>query len=316
VAKHSFEIAQVSPLDLLGPEDKLAKRLEREFPGLKVQNRGTSYMLDGSEEQIASAERILRELADLIAQGIVPDERSVVESVRILEQNPGEVPSKVLGTGAINTPGKTVRAKTIGQKQYLEAIDQHTITFGIGPAGTGKTYLAVAKAVAALYGRQVSRIILTRPAVEAGERLGFLPGSLSDKIDPYLRPLFDALQEMLEPEATHRLIEAGVIEVAPLAYMRGRTLNDSFIILDEAQNTTAEQMKMFLTRLGFNSKMVITGDTTQVDLPFGKSGLKVATDILSGVEGLHIATLSSKDVVRHELVTRIVEAYDRSNIEH
>jgi phosphate starvation-inducible PhoH-like protein len=316
VAKHSFEITQVAPFDLLGPEDKLAKKLEREFPGLKIQNRGNSYMLDGSEDQIASAERILRELADLIAQGMVPDERSIVESVRILEQNPGEIPSKVLGTGAINTPGKTVRAKTIGQKQYLEAIDQHTITFGIGPAGTGKTYLAVAKAVEALYGRQVSRIILTRPAVEAGERLGFLPGTLSDKIDPYLRPLFDALQEMLEPEATHRLIEAGVIEVAPLAYMRGRTLNDSFIILDEAQNTTAEQMKMFLTRLGFNSKMVITGDTTQVDLPFGKSGLKVATDILSGVDGLHIATLSSKDVVRHELVTRIVEAYDRSSIEH
>lgn len=312
----TLEINKVSAIDLLGPQDKLAKKLEREFPGLKIQNRGTSYMLDGTEEQLLSAERILFELADLISQGIVPDERSVVESVRILEQNPGEVPSKVLGTGAINTPGKTVRAKTIGQKQYLEAIDQNTITFGIGPAGTGKTYLAVAKAVAALYGRQVSRIILTRPAVEAGERLGFLPGTLSDKIDPYLRPLFDALQEMLEPEATHRLIEAGVIEVAPLAYMRGRTLNDSFIILDEAQNTTAEQMKMFLTRLGFNSKMVITGDTTQVDLPFGKSGLKVATDILSGVEGLHIATLSSKDVVRHELVTRIVEAYDRSNIEH
>jgi phosphate starvation-inducible PhoH-like protein len=316
VPQTSIEITQVSPFDLLGPEDKLAKKLEKEFPGLRIQNRGTSYMLEGTQDQIVSAERILRELADLISQGIVPDERSVVESVRILEQNPGEVPSKVLGTGAINTPGKTVRAKTIGQKQYLEAIDQNTITFGIGPAGTGKTYLAVAKAVAALYGRQVSRIILTRPAVEAGERLGFLPGTLSDKIDPYLRPLFDALQEMLEPEATHRLIEAGVIEVAPLAYMRGRTLNDSFIILDEAQNTTAEQMKMFLTRLGFNSKMVITGDTTQVDLPFGKSGLKVATDILSGVEGLHIATLSSKDVVRHELVTRIVEAYDRSNIEH
>ena len=312
----TLEINKVSAIDLLGPQDKLAKKLEREFPGLKIQNRGTSYMLDGTDEQLLSAERILFELADLISQGIVPDERSVVESVRILEQNPGEVPSKVLGTGAINTPGKTVRAKTIGQKQYLEAIDQNTITFGIGPAGTGKTYLAVAKAVAALYGRQVSRSILTRPAVEAGERLGFLPGTLSDKIDPYLRPLFDALQEMLEPEATHRLIEAGVIEVAPLAYMRGRTLNDSFIILDEAQNTTAEQMKMFLTRLGFNSKMVITGDTTQVDLPFGKSGLKVATDILSGVEGLHIATLSSKDVVRHELVTRIVEAYDRSNIEH
>jgi len=316
VPQKTLEINKVSAIDLLGPQDKLARKLEREFPGLKIQNRGTSYMLDGTDEQLLSAERILFELADLISQGIVPDERSVVESVRILEQNPGEVPSKVLGTGAINTPGKTVRAKTIGQKQYLEAIDQNTITFGIGPAGTGKTYLAVAKAVAALYGRQVSRIILTRPAVEAGERLGFLPGTLSDKIDPYLRPLFDALQEMLEPEATHRLIEAGVIEVAPLAYMRGRTLNDSFIILDEAQNTTAEQMKMFLTRLGFNSKMVITGDTTQVDLPFGKSGLKVATDILSGVEGLHIASLSSKDVVRHELVTRIVEAYDRSNIEH
>lgn len=316
MTQHTFEITQVSPFDLLGPEDKLAKKLVQEFPGLKIQNRGTSYMLEGSEVQIYSAERILRELADLIAQGIVPDERSIVESARILEQSPGEVPSKVLGTGAINTPGKTVRAKTLGQKQYLEAIDEHTITFGIGPAGTGKTYLAVAKAVAALYGRQVSRIILTRPAVEAGERLGFLPGTLSDKIDPYLRPLFDALQEMLEPEATHRLIEAGVIEVAPLAYMRGRTLNDSFIILDEAQNTTAEQMKMFLTRLGFNSKMVITGDTTQIDLPFGKSGLKVATDILLGVEGLHIATLSSKDVVRHELVTRIVEAYDRSSIEH
>jgi len=316
VPQKTLEIAKVSAIDLLGPQDKLVRKLEREFPGLKIQNRGTSYMLDGTDQQLISAERILFELADLISQGIVPDERSVVESVRILEQNPGEVPSKVLGTGAINTPGKTVRAKTIGQKQYLEAIDQNTITFGIGPAGTGKTYLAVAKAVAALYGRQVSRIILTRPAVEAGERLGFLPGTLSDKIDPYLRPLFDALQEMLEPEATHRLIEAGVIEVAPLAYMRGRTLNDSFIILDEAQNTTAEQMKMFLTRLGFNSKMVITGDTTQVDLPFGKSGLKVATDILSGVEGLHIASLSSKDVVRHELVTRIVEAYDRSNIEH
>ncbi len=316
MAQKTFEITHVSPFDLLGAEDRLARRLEREFLGLKIQNRGSSYMLDGSDEQIKSAERILRELADLISQGIVPDERSVVESVRILEHNPLEVPSKVLGTGAINTPGKTVRAKTIGQKQYLEAIDEHTITFGIGPAGTGKTYLAVAKAVAALYGKQVSRIILTRPAVEAGERLGFLPGTLSEKIDPYLRPLFDALQEMLEPEATHRLIEAGVIEVAPLAYMRGRTLNDSFIILDEAQNTTAEQMKMFLTRLGFNSKMVITGDTTQIDLPFGKSGLKVATDILSGVEGLHIASLSSKDVVRHELVTRIVEAYDRSNIEH
>ncbi|MDB4254443.1 PhoH family protein, partial [Aquiluna sp.] len=199
-----------------------------------------------------------------------------------------------------------------GQKQYLDAIDEHTITFGIGPAGTGKTYLAVAKAVSALYRKEVSRIILTRPAVEAGERLGFLPGTLSEKIDPYLRPLFDSLQEMLEPEVTAKMMDAGVIEVAPLAYMRGRTLNDSFIILDEAQNTTAEQMKMFLTRLGFNSKMVITGDVTQVDLPGGKSGLGVAREVLEGVEGLHVATLSSRDVVRHELVTRIVDAYERA----
>jgi phosphate starvation-inducible PhoH-like protein len=205
-----------------------------------------------------------------------------------------------------------VRAKTVGQKSYLDAIDNHTITFGIGPAGTGKTYLAVAKAVSALYNKQVSRIILTRPAVEAGERLGFLPGTLSEKIDPYLRPLFDALQEMLEPEATTKLMESGVIEVAPLAYMRGRTLNDSFIILDEAQNTTAEQMKMFLTRLGFGSKMVVTGDATQVDLPTGKSGLDVATKILRDVNDLHVARLTSKDVVRHELVTRIVDAYEKA----
>ena len=223
-----------------------------------------------------------------------------------------QTPSKVLGAGAVITPAKTVRAKTQGQKNYLEAIDQNTITFGIGPAGTGKTYLAVAKAVNALYAKQISRIILTRPAVEAGERLGFLPGTLSEKIDPYLRPLFDALQEMLEPEILTKLMESSVIEVAPLAYMRGRTLNDSFIILDEAQNTTGEQMKMFLTRLGFNSKMVVTGDTTQVDLPGGKSGLSIATSILGDVEGLGIERLTSKDVVRHELVTRIVDAYEKA----
>jgi len=311
VAQTSFEITKVNPVDLLGPEDRLIRRLERDMPGLKVQNRGYAFMLEGGQDQIDSAKRIIEELADLISQGILPDERSVTESGRILASGK-ETPSKVLGAGAIVTPGKTVRAKTLGQKQYLDDIDQYTITFGIGPAGTGKTYLAVAKAVAALYSKQVSRIILTRPAVEAGERLGFLPGTLSEKIDPYLRPLFDAIQEMLEPEATNRLVQAGVIEVAPLAYMRGRTLNDSFIILDEAQNTTAEQMKMFLTRLGFNSKMVVTGDTTQVDLPGGKSGLNLAAKILGDVEGLHIAKLTSKDVVRHELVTRIVEAYDKA----
>ena len=308
--KLNFEAPPVALLDLLGSEDSLIRQLENEIPGLKVQNRGHDFSLEGEQDAIETGQRVVLELAELISQGISPDRKMVTESIKMLAAN--EVPSKVLGAGAIQTPAKTVRAKTMGQKQYLQAIDDHTITFGIGPAGTGKTYLAVAKAVAALYRKQVSRIILTRPAVEAGERLGYLPGTLSEKIDPYLRPLFDALQEMLEPDATAKLMESGVIEVAPLAYMRGRTLNDSFIILDEAQNTTAEQMKMFLTRLGFGSKMVVTGDITQVDLPTGKSGLDVATAILADVNDLHIARLSSKDVVRHELVTRIVDAYERA----
>ena len=308
--KLNFEAPPVALLDLLGSEDSLIRQLEKEIPGLKVQNRGHDFSLEGEQDAIETGQRVVLELAELISQGISPDRKMVTESIKMLAAN--EVPSKVLGAGAIQTPAKTVRAKTMGQKQYLQAIDDHTITFGIGPAGTGKTYLAVAKAVAALYRKQVSRIILTRPAVEAGERLGYLPGTLSEKIDPYLRPLFDALQEMLEPDATAKLMESGVIEVAPLAYMRGRTLNDSFIILDEAQNTTAEQMKMFLTRLGFGSKMVVTGDITQVDLPTGKSGLDVATAILADVNDLHIARLSSKDVVGHELVTRIVDAYERA----
>lgn len=307
----SFIAPDVSLIDLLGREDSLIRRLEREFPSVKIHNRGHQFTLDGSKTEIDQVQNIILEMAALIASGVVLDDRSVSETAKLVRESE-EVPSKILGSGAIKTPTKTVRAKTLGQKRYLEAIDEHTITFGIGPAGTGKTYLAVAKAVAALYAKQVNRIILTRPAVEAGERLGFLPGTLSEKIDPYLRPLFDALQEMLEPEATGKLMESGVIEVAPLAYMRGRTLNDSFIILDEAQNTTAEQMKMFLTRLGFGSKMVVTGDATQVDLPQGKSGLDVATRVLKEVSDLHIARLSSKDVVRHELVTRIVEAYDRA----
>jgi phosphate starvation-inducible PhoH-like protein len=310
VPKLSFEAPPVALLDLLGSEDSLIRQLEKEIPGLKVQNRGHDFSLEGDQSAIETGQRVVLELAELIKQGVSPDRKMVTESIRMLESD--QIPSKVLGAGSIQTPAKTVRAKTLGQKQYLQAIDDHTITFGIGPAGTGKTYLAVAKAVSALYRKQISRIILTRPAVEAGERLGYLPGTLSEKIDPYLRPLFDALQEMLEPDATAKLMESGVIEVAPLAYMRGRTLNDSFIILDEAQNTTAEQMKMFLTRLGFGSKMVVTGDVTQVDLPTGKSGLDVATSILSGVSDLHIAKLSSKDVVRHELVTRIVDAYDRA----
>lgn len=303
-----FEVPEVDLVSLLGAEDSLIRSLEKQFSGLKILNRGHGFLIEGDSFEAQKAKSAILALAEMVNQGLAPDSRSVIESLNLLEQD--QSPARILAAGAIHTPGKTVRAKTLGQKEYLDAIDEHTITFGIGPAGTGKTYLAVAKAVSALYSKQVSRIILTRPAVEAGEKLGFLPGTLSEKIDPYLRPLFDSLQEMLEAEVTNKLMESGVIEVAPLAYMRGRTLNDAFVILDEAQNTTAEQMKMFLTRLGFNSKMVITGDTSQIDLPGGKSGLIAATKILSNVEGLHVSKLTSQDVVRHELVTRIVEAYE------
>jgi phosphate starvation-inducible PhoH-like protein len=221
-------------------------------------------------------------------------------------------PADVLTANIISSRGRTIRAKTLNQKRYVDAIDENTIVFGIGPAGTGKTYLAVAKAVQALQSKQVTRIILTRPAVEAGERLGFLPGTLSEKIDPYLRPLYDALHDMVDPDSIPRLMTSGTIEVAPLAYMRGRTLNDAFIILDEAQNTSAEQMKMFLTRLGFGSTMVITGDVTQIDLPTGTaSGLRVVRDILTDVEDVAFCELTSTDVVRHKLVGQIVDAYGR-----
>ena len=311
MAQVSFSAPEVALLELLGPQDSILRSIEREIAGVKIQNRGHDFSIEGDQALAELAKQVVLQLAELVVAGVTPDPRSVRETVAILSSS-SDVPSKILGAGAIVTPTKTVRAKTQGQRRYLEAIETSTITFGIGPAGTGKTYLAVAKAVNALYSKQVSRIILTRPAVEAGERLGFLPGTLSEKIDPYLRPLFDALQEMLEPDILAKLMESSVIEVAPLAYMRGRTLNDSFIILDEAQNTTGEQMKMFLTRLGFNSKMVITGDTTQVDLPGGKSGLTIATTILVDVEGLKVERLTSKDVVRHELVTRIVEAYERA----
>lgn len=311
MATLSFKAPDVALLDLLGAEDSVLRAIETEISGLQLSNRGHDFTAIGDKAQTELAKAVVLQLAELVATGVAPDARTVRETVAILAAGK-QTPSKVLGAGAVITPAKTVRAKTQGQKNYLEAIDQNTITFGIGPAGTGKTYLAVAKAVNALYAKQISRIILTRPAVEAGERLGFLPGTLSEKIDPYLRPLFDALQEMLEPEILTKLMESSVIEVAPLAYMRGRTLNDSFIILDEAQNTTGEQMKMFLTRLGFNSKMVVTGDTTQVDLPGGKSGLSIATSILGDVEGLGIERLTSKDVVRHELVTRIVDAYEKA----
>jgi len=227
----------------------------------------------------------------------------------------GTRPADVLTLSILSNRGRTIRPKTSGQKEYVDAIDRHTVTFGIGPAGTGKTYLAMAKAVQALQARQVNRIVLTRPAVEAGEKLGFLPGGVSEKIDPYLRPLYDALHDMVDPDSIPRLMEAGTIEVAPLAYMRGRTLNDAFIILDEAQNTSAEQMKMFLTRLGFGSKVVVTGDVTQVDLPYGTtSGLRVVEEILDDVDDVAFCRLTSADVVRHRLVSDIIDAYARWDV--
>jgi phosphate starvation-inducible PhoH-like protein len=234
----------------------------------------------------------------------------------MLRADPETSPAELLSQAILTTRGKSIRPKTLGQKNYVDAIDQNTIVFGIGPAGTGKTYLAMAKAVQALQRKEVERIILTRPAVEAGERLGFLPGTLNDKIDPYLRPLYDALNEMMDPDVVPKLLATGTVEVAPLAYMRGRTLNNSFIILDEAQNTSPEQMKMFLTRLGFGSKIVVTGDITQVDLPAGTSGLQLVTRVLDEIDDIHFVRLTSDDVVRHSLVGRIVDAYTKYDAEN
>jgi phosphate starvation-inducible protein PhoH and related proteins len=260
-----------------------------------------------TEDEVHNAQQLFTELIDMIANGADLSDSDVVQGESIVRDG-GSV-SGVLGEAIVSSRGRTVRPKTAGQKTYVDAIEHNTIVFGIGPAGTGKTYLAMAKAVQALHRKEVTRIILTRPAVEAGEKLGFLPGTLTDKIDPYLRPLYDALNDMVDPELVPKLLATGVVEVAPLAYMRGRTLNDSFIILDEAQNTTPEQMKMFLTRLGFGSKMIVTGDITQVDLPANVSGLKLATQILGDMDDVHIATLTSADVVRHTLVAKIVDAY-------
>ena len=290
---------------LVGPNDSHLRELETQFSDLSILLRGSSWSVDGEQARIDSFKRVLEQLEALVGKGDSISRRDVLELSRLSDKVSEGFAGSYIAAGE-----KRIRAKTPGQMHYLKSIDEHTVIFGLGPAGTGKTYLAMAKGVEALMNKKCSRIILTRPAVEAGERLGYLPGTLSEKIDPYLRPLFDALQEMLPAESLNKFLESGVVEVAPLAYMRGRTLNDAFIILDEAQNTTSEQMKMFLTRLGFNSKMIITGDTTQVDLPGGKSGLASAVEILSNVEDLHVSRLSSKDVVRHELVTRIVNAYE------
>ena len=299
----------VAMVQLLGPQDRLLRVVEREHPGVDVHVRGNEITLTGAAEAVAAARSLVDELLAMTKAGHALGEEDVSSSNRILRTEGGPRPSEVLGEAILSSRGKVIRPKTLGQKAYVDAIDESTIVFGIGPAGTGKTYLAMAKAVQALQRKEVSRIILTRPAVEAGERLGFLPGTLTDKIDPYLRPLYDALNEMMDPELVPKLMATGTIEVAPLAYMRGRTLNDSFVVLDEAQNTTPEQMKMFLTRLGFGTRMVVTGDITQVDLPQGASGLRLVTRVLKEIDDIHFAYLTSDDVVRHNLVGRIVDAY-------
>lgn len=295
-----------------GAQDLLLRVVEGVYPTMKLLVRDQQLDLEGAPEDVAEVVKIVHDLQTVARAGTTVGPEIIeatIAGVRALQANDVSVaPAEMI----LSAQGKKIRPKTENQRAYVHAINTNTVVFGIGPAGTGKTYLAMAKAVQALQARQVNRIILTRPAVEAGESLGYLPGTLSEKIDPYLRPLYDALHEMVEPDTIPHLIDVGTIEVAPLAYMRGRTLNDAFIILDEAQNTSAEQMKMFLTRLGFNSHMVITGDASQVDLPRGTdSGLAQAVQFLSDIDDIAVVELKSSDVVRHNLVSKIVDAYDR-----
>ena len=295
---------------LLGARDELLKLIESAFE-THIFVRGNEIVLSGEAQETERVSKLFEELIGLLEQGHVLTTDSVGRSIDIVKTDNATRPTEVLcDTVLVTHTGKPSRPNTVGQKGYVDSIRDNTIVFGIGPAGSGKTYLAVAMAIRALKSKEVSRIVLTRPAVEAGERLGFLPGDLAAKIDPYLKPLYDALYEMLEPEAFQRYAERGTVEIAPLAFMRGRTLNDAFIILDEAQNTTPEQMKMFLTRLGFGSKVVVTGDVTQVDLPANtRSGLIVIEEILMGISGVSFTHLDARDVVRHKLVQDIVEAY-------
>jgi phosphate starvation-inducible PhoH-like protein len=306
-----------SMVALLGQRDAFLKLIEAAFRS-DILVRGNEITISGPADETERVARIFEELLELLERGNDLSEDSVAQAISMVAGGvvePGEEtprPAEVLGDNLLSNRGKKIAPKTVGQKRYVDAIRSNTVTFAIGPAGTGKTYLAVAVAVRALQERQVSRLILTRPAVEAGERLGYLPGTLYEKIDPYMRPLYDALYEMTGPDTLPRLMERGVVEVAPLAFMRGRTLNDAFIILDEAQNTTPEQMKMFLTRLGFGSKAVVNGDATQIDLPNGQSsGLRAVEDILQDIDGLAFVHLGGRDVVRHEIVQHIVEAYGR-----
>ncbi len=302
-----------SAVSLFGSFDVNVKQVEKAF-GVSVISRGTQIKIAGEPENVYDAVRAVEGLLTLINKGEALNEQNVGYVIQLVRDGQTDKLSGLMGDCiCITTKGRPVKPKTLGQKKYVDQIAANTVTFGIGPAGTGKTYLAVAMAVKAFKSKQVSRIILTRPAVEAGEKLGFLPGDLQQKVDPYLRPLYDALFDMLGAETFQHCQEKGMIEVAPLAYMRGRTLDDSFIILDEAQNTTREQMKMFLTRLGMNSKMVVTGDVTQIDLPEGKvSGLKEAVKILKNIEGIATVRFSEKDVVRHRLVMDIIRAYESS----
>ena len=301
---------------VLGTTDENLRVLDNHLDA-DIFARGTMVKITGPDYEVARAVKAFGELEAMARRGHTVSPDGVKHVLSLLSEDSPIAVAQALGGSIVSRRGKKIRAKTVGQAEYVDAIDENTIVFGLGPAGTGKTYLAVAKAVQALQNKQVQRIILTRPAVEAGEKLGFLPGTLNDKIDPYLRPLHDALRDMLDPEAIPRLMEAGIMEVAPLAYMRGRTLNDAFVILDEAQNTTAAQMKMFLTRLGFGTTFVVTGDESQVDLPRGQnSGLKTVRRILDGVEGIHFAEMGAGDVVRHALVGRIVDAYDYYEHEH
>ncbi|RII43161.1 PhoH family protein [Galactobacter valiniphilus] len=301
-----------SMIATLGPQDTLLRILAGVWRNVRLQPLGESLRLVGPAAEVGSVSRVIAQARAAAASGSAITSQVVERLIRAEKQLAAPAPDPSLTVDVLRHRGRHIRPKTVNQAAYIDSMDTHTITFGVGPAGTGKTYLAMARAVAALQSKEISRIILTRPAVEAGESLGFLPGTLADKIDPYLRPLYDALHDMVEAETIPRLIAAGTIEVAPLAYMRGRTLNDAFVILDEAQNTTAEQMKMFLTRLGFGSRMVVTGDVTQVDLPGGKaSGLKVVTEILAGIDDIAICRLDAGDVVRHRLVGDIVDAYSR-----
>lgn len=310
-----IDIERIEQLvSLFGNFDENIKRLEKEY-GVVITSHGGSIKISGDAENVSKAARAIKCLIVMINKGEIINSQSIDSVINMVDDSTDDKISKLVNSDCIcvTSKGRPVKPKTMGQKNYVEAIKNNIITIGVGPAGTGKTYLAVALAVNAFRAKQVNRIILTRPAVEAGERLGFLPGDLQQKVDPYLRPLYDALFDMMGAENFQRSQERGDIEVAPLAYMRGRTLDDSFIILDEAQNTTCEQMKMFLTRLGFNSKIVVTGDITQIDLPDGKrSGLKQAISVLKGIDDIKIINLTDKDVVRHRLVQEIINAYEKN----